>query len=68
MILAQIMDAGTAWPVAMLVVLLIGLGIGLLNGAVAVLGDIPSFIVTLGMMAVATGLAYVFTVRSRWRS
>jgi len=60
-ILAQIMDAGTAWPVAMLVVLLIGLGIGLLNGAVAVLGDIPSFIVTLGMMAVATGLAYVFT-------
>jgi len=60
-ILAQIMDTGTAWPVAMLAVLLIGLGIGLLNGAVTVLGDIPSFIVTLGMMAVATGLAYVFT-------
>lgn len=60
-ILAQIMAAGTAWPIAVLAVLVIGLGIGLLNGAVTVLGDIPSFIVTLGMMAVATGLAFIFT-------
>ena len=60
-ILAQIMDAGWGWPVAVAAVLLIGLGIGLLNGAITVFGDIPSFIVTLGMMAVATGLAYVFT-------
>lgn len=60
-ILAQIMAAGVSWPVAVLAVLVIGFGIGLLNGAVTVLGDIPSFIVTLGMMAVATGLSYVFT-------
>lgn len=60
-ILAQVMDAGAAWPVAVLAALSIGLGIGLVNGVVTVLGDIPSFIVTLGMMAVATGLGYVFT-------
>lgn len=60
-ILAQIMAAGMGWPVAVLAVLVLGLGIGLLNGAITVLGDIPSFIVTLGMMAVATGLAYVLT-------
>ncbi len=60
-ILAQIMDGGASWPVAVVAVLLIGFGIGLLNGAVTVLGDIPSFIVTLGMMAVATGMSYVFT-------
>lgn len=60
-ILAQIMEAGAAWPVAAIAVVGIGLGIGLVNGAITVLGDIPSFIVTLGMMAVATGLAYVFT-------
>src|SRR6056297_2558564 len=60
-ILAQIMAAGVAWPVAVAACLAIGLGIGLLNGAITVLGDIPSFIVTLGMMAVATGLSYVFT-------
>lgn len=60
-ILAQLMDAGWAWPAAVAAALLIGAAIGLFNGAVTVLGDIPSFIVTLGMMAVATGLAYVFT-------
>jgi ribose transport system permease protein len=60
-ILAQILATGTGWPLAVLAVLALGIAIGWLNGAITVLGDIPSFIVTLGMMAVATGLAYVFT-------
>lgn len=60
-ILAQIMAAGMGWPLAIVSILLIGLCIGALNGAITVLGDIPSFIVTLGMMAMATGLSYVFT-------
>jgi ribose transport system permease protein len=60
-ILAQVMDAGAAWPIAVAAALATGLLIGLVNGTITVLGDIPSFIVTLGMMAVATGLAYVFT-------
>lgn len=59
--LAQMMDLGAPWPLAVLAALAIGVGIGLVNGAITVLGDIPSFIVTLGMMAVATGFAYVFT-------
>lgn len=60
-ILAQMMVAGMAWPVAMVLVILISVGIGTLNGAITVYGKIPSFIVTLGMLAIATGLAFVFT-------
>lgn len=60
-LLAQIMAAGVPWPLAVAAALAIGVAIGGLNGVLTVLGDIPSFIVTLGMMAVATGLAYVFT-------
>lgn len=60
-ILAQIMEAGAGWPLAVAAVLALGILIGALNGALTVLGDIPSFIVTLGVMAIATGLAYVFT-------
>lgn len=60
-LLAQMLALGVPWPWAVLAALAIGIGIGLVNGAITVLGDIPSFIVTLGMMAVATGLAYVFT-------
>ncbi len=60
-ILAQLMAAGVGWPLAVLLVLLAGMGIGGLNGVITVLGDIPSFITTLGMMAIATGLAFVVT-------
>jgi len=60
-ILAQLMAAGVGWPLAVVLVVLIGMGIGGLNGVITVIGDIPSFITTLGMMAIATGLAYVFT-------
>ncbi|MEM7721150.1 MAG: ABC transporter permease [Pseudomonadota bacterium] len=60
-ILAQLMATGWPWPVAFAAILVIGVGIGLLNGVITVLGDIPSFIVTLGMMAIATGLGFVFT-------
>ena len=37
--------------------LLVGLGIGLINGLVTVFGRIPSFIVTLGTLSIARGLA-----------
>lgn len=60
-ILAQFLLAGMAWPLAIALVILISVGIGSLNGAITVYGDIPSFIVTLGMLAIATGLAFVFT-------
>ena len=60
-VLALLMQGGLGWPAAALLVLLAGLGIGLLNGGLTVWGQIPSFIVTLGTMAVATGLAYILT-------
>jgi len=37
--------------------ILVGLGIGLFNGLVTVYGRIPSFIVTLGTLSIARGLA-----------
>jgi ribose transport system permease protein len=38
-----------------------GIGCGLVNGALVSWGGLPSFIVTLGMMSVARGAALVFT-------
>ncbi len=60
-ILAQAMAAGMPWPLAVSVTIVLSVGVGLLNGAITVLGQIPSFITTLGMLAIATGLAFIFT-------
>ncbi len=51
------------WPFAAAAVLgcFVGLGAGLLNGLVSVRLSIPSFIVTLGMLEIARGLAYLAT-------
>jgi ribose transport system permease protein len=51
------------WPLwaAGLLGLGVGLGAGALNGAVSVLLGIPSFIVTLGMLEIARGFAYLAT-------
>ncbi len=48
------------WPSAILC-LAVGAACGLLNGSVCVLWSIPSFIVTLGMLEVARGAAYLIT-------
>jgi ribose transport system permease protein len=47
--------------VAIALALAIGLAAGALNGAISVLFGIPSFIVTLGMLEIARGLAYLTT-------
>ncbi len=60
-ILAQAMAAGMPWPLAVFAVILLSVLIGALNGVITVVGQIPSFIVTLGMMAIATGFAFIFT-------
>jgi ribose transport system permease protein len=60
-VLAQAMAAGWSWPVAVGAVLVLGVGIGLLNGLLTVVGRIPSFIVTLGTLAVASGLGFILT-------
>ena len=60
-ILAKLMAAGVDWPLAVLLILALAAGIGLINGVITVVGQIPSFIVTLGMLAITTGLAFIFT-------
>ena len=55
--------ADWGWPLvpALAACLAVGAACGLLNGLVSVLWSIPSFIVTLGMLEVARGLAYLVT-------
>lgn len=60
-VMAQIMAQGYPWPLAVATGLVLGTVIGGINGALTVFGRIPSFIVTLGMLSVATGLAFVLT-------
>jgi len=52
---------GTSLPFAIAVGLVVGLSCGLLNGLVVIGWNLPSFIVTLGMMEVARGAAYLVT-------
>lgn len=51
------------WPLlpAMGLAMLTGLVVGAINGSVAVIWRLPSFIVTLGMLEVARGAAYIAT-------
>ena len=52
---------GLPAPVAILACLLVGLTCGLINGLVTIAWRLPSFIVTLGMMEIARGAAYLVT-------
>ncbi len=51
-------------PFAIAAILCIAAGglCGFLNGAISVLAKIPSFIVTLGMLEIARGIAYLGTI------
>jgi ribose transport system permease protein len=52
---------GFPWFVGVVVGLVAGVGFGLLNGLVTVRIGIPSFLVTLGMLGVTSGLALIVT-------
>ena len=60
-VMAQVMAAGFPWPLSVAAGLALATLIGAANGALTVFGRIPSFIVTLGMLSVATGLAFILT-------
>jgi ribose/xylose/arabinose/galactoside ABC-type transport system permease subunit len=51
---------GLPWPMVILVTLLVGGLLGLINGVLVTKGRIPPFIVTLGMLGIARGLAFIF--------
>ncbi len=60
-VLGTLLQDGQALPVALALALAAGAACGLANGVLVSWGGLPPFIVTLGMMSVARGLALVFT-------
>jgi ribose transport system permease protein len=60
-VLGTLLQDGQALPIALALALAVGVGCGLANGALVSWGNLPPFIVTLGMMSVARGAALVFT-------
>lgn len=56
-----LVEYGLPLPVAVAGCLLMGIACGMLNGLVVIRWAIPSFIVTLGMMEIARGGAYLVT-------
>ena len=54
-------DTGAPLTVALSLALLAGLACGLLSGTITVLAGLPSFIVTLGMLEIARGGAYLIS-------
>jgi len=61
MLAAMVLSAGYPWFAGVAMCLAVGTGFGFLNGAVTVRVGIPSFLVTLGMLGVTTGLALIVT-------
>jgi len=59
--LGALLQGGQPLPVAVFAAFAVGVGCGLLNGALVSVGGLPPFIATLGMMSVARGAALVFT-------
>jgi ribose/xylose/arabinose/galactoside ABC-type transport system permease subunit len=55
------LNFGIPAPLAILMAILAGSGIGLINGTIIALGGLPAFVTTLGMLAVAKGLALGIT-------
>ncbi|MEV7634402.1 ABC transporter permease [Microbacterium sp. NPDC089318] len=53
------LQQGTPWPLAVLLALLTAGLIGIFNGLMIVYGGITPFIVTLAMMSIARGVAYM---------
>jgi ribose transport system permease protein len=58
---AQLLVEGMPVPLAIVVGLLVGVVLGLFNGALVAYGKLPPFIVTLGMLGIARGLVLVLT-------
>jgi ribose transport system permease protein len=54
-------NMGLPLPVGIILVLLLGVGCGFVNGFFSTYGKIPSFIVTLATMSIYRGLAFLIT-------
>lgn len=54
-------NMGLPLPVGIFLALLLGIGLGFINGFLCTYGKIPSFIVTLATMSIYRGLAFLIT-------
>lgn len=59
--IARILEVGISWPLAVVLTVAAGGLIGVFSGLITVVGRIPSFITTLGIAGIATGLTYITT-------
>ncbi len=58
---ADLLQKGVPVPIAVLVGLGLGMVLGMVNGAITVRFQVPSFITTLGMLTAARGMALTYT-------
>ncbi len=61
LVAAHFMQAGLPVPLGVLIGLLVGIAVGAINGVMVARVRLPAFIVTLGTMSIARGLAYALT-------
>jgi ribose transport system permease protein len=60
-LVSLLMEHGLAWPLAIVVTLLGGTGMGIVNGVIIQYFRVPPFIVTFSTMGVASSLALIIT-------
>ncbi len=61
MVAAGLIAAGVWWPTAVLIAVLVGAGLGAVNGILAVKGGVSSLLVTLGTLTAIQGVTLIFT-------
>ncbi len=60
-LVSLLMEHGLVWPLAILVTLIAGTGMGMVNGLIIQYFRVPPFIVTFSTMGVASSLALIIT-------
>ncbi len=61
-VVPSLLAAGSPMPIAVLLALVIGAAVGLANAAITLRLQVPSFITTLGTMAIVSGLAVMVSL------
>lgn len=60
-IAAGVITSGVAFPIAIVICMVVGLLLGTANGLIVAIGGVPSFIATLAVMVIARGMTLVYT-------
>ncbi|MDF2950615.1 MAG: transporter permease [Anaerocolumna sp.] len=62
---ATLLRGGSPWIVALIAAILVGIGVGLINGIGVTVLRVPSIIMTLGVNGIVRGAIYVYT-NGKW--